>query len=705
MKKASLIVTPVVGLPQISGWAQVAANSHSSTHRFVCAFSVNGDNAGNIGRTISESIVQFNPGNTEDALHFFENLEATCSEQEAEFSGSAIFFNVKETAFMSLRGAVVLKRDSKVGQLLQSSDELQVLVGRHQPDDVIVLATQRAAAFLPEIEQKFKTGFDTDTIITSIVPGIHSQENSSLASLAFVVRTEIDVDSELIDEDDSNQPTLIIETEFMNTESSLANVDEISREAADEDTIAEPAISAQAVKSADSQILKDLGVNHPKSAEPPTEIKESNRLLKGFWHFLAAALRGLLALTKKLIIFLSFTLKNLKPAEIKNKIASSRIPSLDGANPKRKKIIPMVIAGLSLLGLIIILFLLIRGRQTAELAEAKALIEPITAQVVIANDQVSQNPIESRQQVRQSVQQLESILANAKDAKKSKGAVEAIEEALSFATTTENAISGQIEVNMLNTFYDLRLVSSDFVTSAAHSDGNMAAFFDQQKKQLIILNLENKQVRAITVDLQVKSLAVVSDKIYLLADGIYSLALMDEAATPVQIIVEGDSNRDAKIIKSYEIYLYAFNDVKRNVYRYARQTNNENQYSDPIGWMQAARGLEYDSVIDMAVDGDLWLSTQTGQLFKLAAGRTQDFAIIGLENVFSSPIKIATNVDQQRLYILEPEKRRVVVLEKDGTFLKEVVSTSLAAATDIFVSEKLGHAYAVSGSIIYEIPL
>lgn len=693
-----MIVTPVVGLPQISGWAQVTANSYSGTHSFVCAFSVDGDNAGNIGRTISESIVQFNPGNTEDALHFFENLETTCSGQEAQFSGSAVFFDNKKTAFMSLRGAVVLKRESKVGLLLQSSEELQVLVGRHQPDDVIVLATQRAAAFLPEIEQKFKTGFDTDTIITSIVPGIHSQENSSLASLAFVVGTEIDVDSELIDGDDSSQLTPITEIELMNTESSSAN--------ADEDAIAEPAISAQAVKSADSQILKDLGVSHPKSAEPSTEIKESNRLLKGFWHFLAAALRGLLALIKKLIIFLNSVLKNLKPAEIKNKIASSRIPSLDGANHKHKKIIPIMIAGLSLLGLIIILFLLIRGRQATELAEVRAIIDPITAQVAAANDQVSQNPIESRQQVRQSVQQLKSILASAKDAKKSKGAVEAIEGALSFATATETAISGQIEVNMLNTFYDLRLVSSDFVTSTAHSDGSIAAFFDQQKKQLIILNLENKQVRTIAADLQVKSLTVARDKIYLLADGIYSLDLTDEEATPVQIIAEGDSNRDAKIVKSYEIYLYAFNDVKRNVYRYARQTNNsENQYSDPIGWIQAARGLEYDSVTDMAVDGDLWLSTQSGQLFKLAAGRTQDFATIGLENVFSSPIKITTNADQQRLYILEPEKRRVVVLEKDGTFLKEIVSTSLAATTDIFVSEKLGQAYAVSGSIIYEIPL
>jgi type II secretory pathway pseudopilin PulG len=654
-----------VGLPQVSGWAQVAANSNIQDREFICAFCVDGDNAANIGRALTESILTFEPKNIEDALHFFEQLEESCHDQNAKFCGSAVYLDGKETAFFALRGAVVLKRGPKVGQLLTADDQLRVIMGKRQIDDVIVLATQTAASFLPEIEQKFKAGFDTDTIITSTVPGIHDQDNSSLVSLAFIISAQ-----ELAAADDWAE--IDQELESMSSESTLSASD-LSGE------------SKGALADYDGSV-KPIEVKKP-------DQRKANNLLLSLWLIFKAVLFGLFKLLKSIVAKMQKILNNKQDLGIYQ------------TESKRKKRIILAISLIIGLAILVFFVMMLNSRRAAELSEVQARLEPIRAQIAQAEAGVAQNPIESRQQAQSAVQILEALLVEVQNSKKSSATIEVVEETLSIAKATQTAISGQVELNSLESFYDLRLVSSDFVTSMAMSRGSTALFFDQQKKLLIILNLENKNVRSLNIDLAVRSLTMTSEQAFILADGIYSLDLTDEAAQPTRIIDEGDSNREASLIHTYETYLYVFNGPKRNIYRYSRQSDADNEYSEPIGWMQAARGLEYDSVASMTIDGDLWLSTTTGQIFKLAGGATQDFEVIGMTNSFETLIKVATDVDQQRIYVLEQGKRRVVTLEKNGTFIKEVVSSSLAAATDIFVSESLGQAFAVSGSIVYSIPL
>ena len=715
MKKAFLYVTPVVGLPQVTGWAQVAENSHTFSHRFVCAFAVAGDTAGNIGRTITQAIAQFEPHSVPEAVAFIEEQLELCTAQQAQLYCSCLYTHGQQAAFIAYQGSVVLKRGSKVGQIVGVSPELQVLAGNSTLDDVVVLSTSQASGFLPEIEQKFKTGFYTDTIITSIVPGVHSQDDSSHSALAFIVRSEHEIEPE------PEMPSFVLETELnvsdsddsssSTTQSEQSSDDAPAKSSAQsqtavtdpESSIAEPFIVAETVESPGAQALAGLGITQQASS-PPRSSSAGVKVVAGFMVPKVAWLWRLLRQFASWLVqrLRQVSLSSLKPQQLRSKLKQWRAPRLSVDTSNRKQFLIRTGAITIALAILVGLALFYRNRQAQELAATQASIAPLQQQIVSAQETVGSSPIESRQQVQATIQELEALKAAAEASGKPASAKQAIQEALEFARNTETAISGQIEVNTLQTFYDLRLISADFVTTAAHSQGSTAAFYDQQKQQLIILNLERKQVRALSVELAVKALRVQGEQLFLLADGVYSLDLTNEDASPEKIIEEGDSNREGSLLGAYEIYLYVFNADRRNVYRYADQGE---EYSEPIGWMQATRGLDYRQVRDMAIDGDLWLTTEAGEIYQFTSGSAQDFTVVGIPNAFSSPIKIHTATDQERLYILETEKRRVVVLEKDGTFIKEVVSASLASVTDIFVSEQLGQIFAVSGSIVYSIPL
>lgn len=747
MKKAFLHITPIVGLPQANGWAQVADNSHSLEQRLICAFAVEGENAGNIGRTITDAIAAFKASDTQSAVEFIEEQIEYCSEQGAVFSGSALFVQSSQSAFIAVRGAAVLKRDQKVGQILVAQDELRVLVGKHTSEDIVVLSTGQAVGFLPEVEQKFKIGFDTDTIITSIVPGVHNQENSATTAMAFVVRgiEEIEPDpvmrSVVFDQPNTSDIDKVLSEqqsgEFLDTQApdkeetatklaGESNPDLLPTQAADDQDdqaendqaeISKPAIDSDKLRATSTELLSNLEINKALSVQNSAKEKPLVLLFKKLLKLVFQIAKILIVNLRSIISWLVEMVKKLiqkrdviKPglAGIGNTSTAVRSTSTAILTSTSR---PKLIAGFIVVALIAALgiFAVVRYQrsQAEQLQAVMSDLEPIANQVAQAEMTVVQSPIESREQVSSAIAQLEAMLAQAESSGKSRSVQDAIKQALENAKSTQSAISGQIALNNLAVFYDLRLVSSDFVSSFAHSQGSLAVFYDQQKQQLVALNLETKQVKAHDFNLPVRAIKVQGNRAIILADGVYSFELSfdnqeESPSEPEKIIDEGDSNREANLLGSYETYIYVFNAQRRNIYRYAQV---EDGYSDPIGWMQAARGLEYSTVSDMAIDGDLWLSTNTGEIFKFASGRAQDFAVVGLNDALSSTLLIATDVNQEKLYVLESEKNRVVVLGKDGSFIQEVVSSSLAAANDIFVSESLGQVFAVSGSIIYSIEI
>ena len=181
-----LKVTPVVGLPQFTGWSQVAESTSSASTRLISVFAISGKHAGNVGRDVSDKISDFYYYDIEQLHEFVLDLVEFVKENDCELFISCALISGNSSVFVTRGGSVFLKRKEKIGKILFSQDQIKIVKGSYTNDDVFVLTTLQASQFLNEIEQKFSQGFDVDIIITSVVPGLHAQTDSSLSAIVFI---------------------------------------------------------------------------------------------------------------------------------------------------------------------------------------------------------------------------------------------------------------------------------------------------------------------------------------------------------------------------------------------------------------------------------------------------------------------------------------------------------------------------------------
>ena len=691
-------VTSVVGLPQFSGWSQVVSNNFNSA-QLVCAFAIAGNHAGNAGRDLMTVISQAEIRSPQDLQKLMSLLINQATDLGVTMQLSCGIFSADKVVLGTNGGSVFLKRGERTGLLLSSTESVKIVAGKRQSGDVVVLITQQAESFLNEIEQRFKRGFDLDSVVTSIVPGLQGQHDSSLSSIAFIQGGQ-----------DFSEKS--VETKKSAELKESAEVEKLAE--TEQPPKAEESDKFEGQKVKANINLKDLNADTPSSLsrlgksdqssqgqshfiQPLKKVfKKVGSLVKKVWQWLFQL--GWQSLWKKIRIFLkkikNFFVKILQIIVSFFRKLTARDVYLTSSPQRLRRVTVAVILGA---------ILLIGGTGTLiykskqRISQTEIVLAPILAQLSQARTKLAADPIQARESVSAVITQLEQLEKDYADQKKS---LQLVKAELATARQLYDDISGQEEFDQLEIFYDLRLADNDFIVSRVDANDHNALFLDSGKKQAIGLDLETKQLKKIDFSERdnITDIELNENEAYLLGQGVSSVDITDKKITPQEIIPEGDSNRAATFLESFATYIYILNPQKRNIYRYAQQ---EEGYSKPIGWVGGAAGFDYDKVTSWAIDGEVWVATQQGEIHRLVSGQEAEFKVTGLAKPFTHSLQLFTNENLKNLYVLEPNANRLVVLTKDGKFLKEITSTSLSSTTALFVSEEMGKAFAVSGSIVY----
>lgn len=674
-------VTPVVGLPQFNGWSHVVNHVDNQGLHLVAAFAISGKQAGNVGRSITERITSARIFQAADLHALLSDLlvETTRNGCKLYFSGGVLRGPAKG-CFAVYGGAVHLKRGERFGQLVKAQNSPLIVSGQILDDDIFVFSTNPTSLFINEIKQKFTQGYEVDTIITSIVPGIHGQSDSSLASLAFITD---------VIEEQSDRVSL---TEMVERDEQPQDFEEGSA------IVSEPMTPQSPYWQPSSDMELEVLQNESEKATERTAtliplkvFSTSLQVIRSTFAYLVTAASSI---QKKIHFKKDSNAVTNEPNTLHNG------PTLTALTAKRNKtLFYSIVVFAILLVLAVTVYVTIHRRQN-QIFAAEQLLAPIYSENKQAQEQVQSDPLTARTVVSENIIELQNL-----SQKHSDDAIlhSRITEALNETQALLEEISGQEEVDQLSVFYDLRLVSTDFISTNAHSSGEIAAFVDQQTKSVLLLNLESKQVKLVqdASTEEIKDVTVFSDTALFLANGIQAVTFDGEATVEEKIAI-GDSNRAGTLLAAFDRFIYVLNPEKRVLYRYSE---DDGSYSEPIGWFKSSQGIDFSTISSMAIDGDVWIGTQSGEVFRFTAGESQAFDIQGIPSELTSPIRIHTSDSLENLYILEPEKKRLVILSKDGVFIRQIESSSLASATGLFANEQLKKAFAVSGSIVFEIPL
>jgi len=656
-----VLVTPIIGLPQINGWAQV---TQSSDGKFISVFSIQGLQAGNVGRDLVDLIKNNSPESATSVYSLMKKIVRFVSEKDCQIEISASYLNNGGTIFCAYNGSLLLKRNGKVGSLLKAAEEIKIIEGQRSPGDIFVLLTNSSLEFKGEIFQKLSQGLDADTTVASIIPGVQKFEDSSLISMAF-----------LADLPDGFVGDQIID-DLLSTEDDQPLID---------------------IQDDDEESIGKSGTGQAEVHKPIFEASSGKKKFKIDKVRLANFTKIVILQVKTISLFFIGILKKI--FRYFRQVFTNEVYVSEKARLARKRVKVILTVLFAILLLIIPIFIL-RFRSRAQVKEAVTAI----SQDLVAFEQLKgesdNNPIETREKV---AGILDSLKSQEKAFSKKKAGQNFITEQVLSVQNYYDSISGKEVFNELSVFYDFQLIESDFIATQVKTADDKAYFFDKDKRQIVELEIANKKVKTISVAVEDELLVdfTINDgSFYFLGNGIYQQ--QGGNGSVEKVIESGKSNEAAKLISNFNDNIYVLNPDQRNIFKYSFA---EDEYSDPIRWVRSAKNLEFDKVVSMVVDGDIWLSLKDGQVFKLRGGEGEVFEINGLIEPLTDQVFLFTKPDYENIYLLEPKSSRLITVNKNGDFVKEVKSISLASAGGLIVDESIGKAIVISGSLVFEVGL
>jgi hypothetical protein len=647
---SAISTTPVVGLPQQGGWSQVFQPDHAPA---LFVFAVSGDNAGNVGRDLVDILEEVEPQNAAELHQVVELMVREATNKDCQLSVASLLLKDQRASVAAIQGTVVLKRAEKVGKLLAAGDVVSVVEGSWHPEDVFVLSTQQGLVLLGEIQQKLIQGYEVDTIITSIVPGVHALPDSSQTAIAFVA---------------AGQPQL----------SPVEPLDDA--ELLPPESVELPVEPDEAVSSF------DLPSETVPVVVAPTKVSPLRKI----------------PIKKIFNVSKSVGAKVVSAAGAGWGVLSRRLRRKDevyvGEFQSRK--FPKWLIGV---GIILVVIAAIAGwqwqKQQRVMAAVAAQLQPLQAQLATARTTAATDPIAAREQLESLATDLETLQQTYQ---KQPAAVQPITKTREEVRQFYDEISGRDEFQSLPSFYDLRNAQADFIATSVAVYGQTAYFVDSEQKKMVILNLDSKQQRVIDWpdSGQIKDVSVNAGQIYILGDGIWK---RDDDLTNQPSVARAaeESINEARLLTTFAGNVYLWRPAARSLVRLP--ADDEGKLDEPQNWLRAAVAIDADGVRSMVIDGDVWLGDRAGQIARLRAGRQQEFSLRGVPGELTSLTDLYTVEEDPNLYVLDAAHNRVLVIAKDGTFLREVVSSSLGTATQIFVAEEGSQIYLLSGSIIYAV--
>ncbi len=255
----------------------------------------------------------------------------------------------------------------------------------------------------------------------------------------------------------------------------------------------------------------------------------------------------------------------------------------------------------------------------------------------------------------------------------------------------ETSIFRQNEVG-LSTWLELGILQLSQLPRGLVIGDTSIAYFPTDNG-LVGLSIADKS--QITLDIkmtkQYLDWVVVGKQVYALAsDGIYGgtyakgrelakLADADEAwQQPVRLLTFGGS-------------LYVLDTGTGEISKYSIIGE---QLSARKRWFGKGIVLDLSKIVDVNVDGDMWLLSSSGKLERYSRGVPVKFEILGFANdqgekKFSDPVAVATT--ETEVFVLERGESRVVVFDKNGKYSRQYVNPGFAEGKDLVIDGGKGY--------------
>jgi len=278
-----------------------------------------------------------------------------------------------------------------------------------------------------------------------------------------------------------------------------------------------------------------------------------------------------------------------------------------------------------------------------------------------------------------------------------------LQEALTLLQTLSSDSSSQedkideLDAKLQQLSYDIQKITPvDLSTLAENKDLNLTIGVQIQDtiyaisgKNIYRLNeLEGQWQEAATQSGAIGNITKVSStdsNEFLFIDELQQLGRGDMSSLTMNPIVSGVSDMESiSDLQWYNGNLYVLTASGNQIVKMRPQGNG---YEAGTPWITSTlSGTTLSSARALAIDGNIYVLSGS-KINSFLSGREQTFETDDISPIMDNATDITATDDNEYIYILEPDEKRVIVFDKQGKLVAQYINDELANALSIFVRE------------------
>lgn len=167
---------------------------------------------------------------------------------------------------------------------------------------------------------------------------------------------------------------------------------------------------------------------------------------------------------------------------------------------------------------------------------------------------------------------------------------------------------------------------------------------------------------------------------------------------------QGETRPGLRLVAAFGGNLYVMDNSQ--LWRY--KPVGDGYSAPPEAYFNASPG-DLSAVIDLAIDGSVYLLYADGRIRKFFGGEEQPFTPTDLPDPLARPVALAADPEATRgsLYVADAGRQSIVQFTPQGIFIRQVKAydDAMAALESLFVDERAQRLYFLSGGKLYAVSL